>query len=87
MPPESMIDLSRKKAHYFDTDYSPYLIEDEELGILRIPNSRTIKEAVPCEDAQLLDFIMCCVEIDPVRRFSASEAMEHPWIKSALSER
>ena len=87
MPPESMIDLSRKKAHYFDTDYSPYLIEDEELGILRIPNSRTIKEAVPCEDAQFLDFIMSCVEIDPVRRFSASEAMEHPWIKSALSER
>lgn len=87
MPPESMIDLSRKKAHYFDTDYSPYLIEDEELGILRIPNSRTLREAVPCEDAQFLDFIMCCVEIDPVRRFSASEAMEHPWIKSALLER
>jgi serine/threonine protein kinase len=87
MPPESMIDLSRKKAHYFDTDYSPYLIEDEELGILRIPNSRTIREAVPCEDSQFLDFIMSCVEIDPVRRFSASEAMEHPWIKSALLER
>lgn len=87
MPPETMIDLSRKKAHYFDTDYSPYLIEDEELGILRIPNSRSLREAVPCEDAQFLDFVMCCVEIDPVRRFSASEAMEHPWIKSALSER
>jgi dual specificity tyrosine-phosphorylation-regulated kinase 2/3/4 len=51
MPPETMIDQSRKKAHYFDVDYSPYLIEDEELGILRIPNSRTLKEAVPCEDA------------------------------------
>lgn len=30
---------------------------------------------------------MCCVEIDPVSRFSASEAMEHPWIKSALLEK
>ena len=30
---------------------------------------------------------MNCIEIDPVRRFSASEAMEHPWIKAALSER
>ena len=86
MPPESMIDKSRKKGHYFDTDYSPFLIEDEELGILRIPNSRTLKEAVPCEDTQFLDFIMKCLEIDPVRRFSASEAMEHPWIKAALQE-
>jgi hypothetical protein len=42
MPPESMIDMSRKKEHYFDTDYSPYLIEDEEFGILRIPNSRKL---------------------------------------------
>lgn len=87
MPPESMIDLSRKKAHYFDVDYSPYLIEDEELGILRIPNSKSLREAVPCEDKEFLDFITCCIEIDPVSRFSASEAMEHPWIKSALSER
>lgn len=86
MPPESMIDKSRKKEHYFDTDYSPFLIEDEELGILRIPNSRTLREAVPCEDAQFLDFVMNCLEIDPERRFSASEAMEHPWIKAALQD-
>jgi hypothetical protein len=42
MPPETMIDKSRKKEHYFDSDYSPYLIEDEELGILRIPNSKQL---------------------------------------------
>jgi len=54
MPPESMIDKSRKKDHYFDTDYSPFLIEDEELGILRIPSSRLMKEAVPCEDDEFL---------------------------------
>ena len=42
MPPKTMIDKSRKKEHYFDSDYSPYLIEDEELGILRIPNSKQL---------------------------------------------
>ena len=83
MPPESMIDKSRKKDYYFDTDYSPFLIEDVDLGILRIPNSRTIKEAVPSEDDGFLDFIMKCLEIDPEKRFSACEAMEHPWIKSS----
>ena len=58
MPPETMIDKSRKKDHYFDTDYSPFLIEDERLGILRIPSSRPLREAVPCEDNQFLDFVL-----------------------------
>jgi hypothetical protein len=49
-PSESMIDKSRKKEHYFDVDYSPFLIEDEELGILRIPNKKNLEEAVSCED-------------------------------------
>jgi hypothetical protein len=48
IPPSSVIDKSRKKSHYFDTDYSPFLIEDEELGILRIPSSKLIEDAVPC---------------------------------------
>lgn len=81
MPPESMIDKSRKKDYYFDEDYSPFLIEDDRLGILRIPSSRTFKEAVPCEDDQFLDFLKLCLEIDPEKRLSASEAMEHQWIK------
>lgn len=85
MPPESMIDKSRKKEHYFDTDYSPFLIEDEELGILRIPSSRHLTDAIPCEDNLFLDFVQQCLEIDPETRFSASEAMEHPWIKEAIA--
>ncbi len=57
MPPESMIDMSRKKQHYFDTDYSPYLIEDQEFGILRIPSSRKLQESVPSDDKMFIDFI------------------------------
>lgn len=87
IPPNSMVDKSRKKDYYFDTDYSPFLIEDENVGILRIPSSRSLKEAVPCEDAQFLDFISKCLEIDPETRFSASEAIEHPWVKAALQDK
>jgi hypothetical protein len=47
IPPSHVIDKSRKKEHYFDVDYSPYLIEDEELGILRIPESRKLESVVP----------------------------------------
>jgi hypothetical protein len=30
IPSPSFIEKTRKKEHYFDTDYSPFLIEDEE---------------------------------------------------------
>lgn len=75
MFPESMIDKSRKKDHYFDTDYSPFLIEDPNHGILRIPDSRSIQEAVPSEDILFLDFLKQCVTLDPEERPGAAEAM------------
>ena len=46
IPPGNVIDKSRKKDHYFDIDYSPYLVEDEELGILRIPDSKKLEDVV-----------------------------------------
>jgi len=57
IPSDKMVDKSRKKDHYFDVDYSPFLIEDEELGILRIPESRKLEDAVSCQDELFLDFI------------------------------
>ena len=50
VPPNHVIDKSRKKEYYFDVDYSPYLIEDEKLGIMRIPCSRTLQEAIQTRD-------------------------------------
>lgn len=72
IPTEKVIDQSRKKEHYFDVDYSPFLIEDEEMGILRIPESRKLEEAVPCQDENFIDFVKKCLELDPELRFSAS---------------
>ena len=57
IPPSNVIDKSRKKDHYFDTDYSPFLIEDDKFGILRIPESKKLSEAVPCSDELFLEFI------------------------------
>ena len=50
LPPDSMIDKSRKKEHYFDSDYSPFLIEDEKEGILRIPSTKKLDRAVKTDD-------------------------------------
>ena len=82
MFPESMIDKSRKKDHYFDTDYSPFLIEDSKYGILRIPENRSIEEAIPSNDRLFLDFVSQCLILDPEARPGASEASKHPWLRS-----
>lgn len=80
IPPSSFIDRCRKKDHYFDIDYSPLLIEDEEQGILRIPDSRKLEDVLSTDDADFIDFIRKCLTLDPEDRFSASEAVKHPWI-------
>jgi dual specificity tyrosine-phosphorylation-regulated kinase 2/3/4 len=80
IPHLSLIDLSRKKEHYFDQDGSPLLIEDPDLGILRIPENRPLEVAVPSEDKQFLDFISKCLELDPRNRLTAREALYHPFI-------
>ena len=73
MFPQSMIKKSRKKDFYFDKNFAPLLIQDPELGILRIPDSRAIEEAIPSEDRLFLDFISNCLVLDPVKRPSAAE--------------
>ena len=78
---DEMIDQSRKKEHYFDVDYSPFLIEDPQYGILRIPDNRPIQVAVPSKDLQFLDFVSKCLELDPEQRFGAKEAIKHPWMR------
>jgi dual specificity tyrosine-phosphorylation-regulated kinase 2/3/4 len=71
IPPVEVIDESRKKDHYFDVDYSPYLIEDDSEGILRLPSSKTLEDVIPCDDLMFVDFIKQCLELDPVKRISA----------------
>ena len=74
IPSEEVINRSRKKDHYFDDDYSPFLIEDpnSESSVLRIPESRPLEEAIPSTDKLFLDFVSKCLEFDPNERFLAS---------------
>ena len=76
-----MIDKSRKKDHYFDDDYSPFLIDHDKYGILRIPESRTLQDSVPSRDRLFLEFIDYCLELDPTKRPGAAQAFQHRWIQ------
>lgn len=32
-------------------------------------------------DAEFIDFIQSCLEIDPQKRWTPEDALKHPWIK------
>jgi len=54
---------------------------DEELRIhLLVPKKTTLKHRLRCEDPYFVDFVRRLLEVDPVKRLSAKEAMQHPWI-------
>lgn len=46
-----------------------------------VPKKTTLKNRIRSDDELFVDFIRVLVEIDPLKRVSALEAMEHPFLK------
>jgi serine/threonine protein kinase len=57
---------------------------DEEGNDLKIhilvPKKTTLKARVKVDDAYFLHFVRWLLEVDPTKRPSAREAMNHPWL-------
>ena len=59
----------------------PAETDDEELKIhVLIAKKTTLKQRLQCQDAYFLDFVRWLLEIDPLRRPTAKEALQHPWL-------
>lgn len=58
---------------------------DDELKIhLLVPKKTTLKHRLKCEDPYFIDFVRWLLEIDPTKRPSAKEAMQHPWLTECV---
>ena len=47
---------------------------------MRIPDSKRLEQVLTTEDLAFIDFIKSCLVLDPDERFSASQAIQHPWL-------
>lgn len=47
---------------------------------MRIPDSKRLEQVLTTEDLAFIDFIKSCLVLDPDDRFSASQAIQHPWL-------
>lgn len=79
-PPEKhLIEKSSRKKLFFDSLGKPRVTVSTK-GRRRRPSSKTLTQALKCDDEAFLDFIARCLRWDPERRMKPDEAMHHHFI-------
>ncbi|KAH0545170.1 hypothetical protein FGG08_000782 [Glutinoglossum americanum] len=79
-PPEKhLIEKSTRKKLFFDSLGKPRLTVSSK-GRRRRPSSKSLQQALKCDDDAFLDFISRCLRWDPERRMKPDEAMYHEFI-------
>lgn len=79
-PPEKhLIEKSTRKKLFFDSLGKPRITVSSK-GKRRRPSSKTLQQALKCEDEAFLDFIARCLRWDPDRRLKPDEAIHHEFI-------
>jgi dual specificity tyrosine-phosphorylation-regulated kinase 2/3/4 len=79
-PPEKhLIEKSSRKKLFFDSMGKPRVTVSSK-GRRRRPSSKTLQQALKCDDDAFLDFIQRCLRWDPERRLKPDEAMQHEFV-------
>ncbi|KAI9819729.1 MAG: hypothetical protein M1832_003963 [Thelocarpon impressellum] len=79
-PPEKhLIERSTRKKLFFDSLGKPRLTVSSK-GRRRRPSSKTLQQALKCDDDAFLDFLTKCLRWDPERRLKPDEAMMHEFV-------
>ena len=55
--------------------------KEKDLYHIYIPKKTTLKNRIRSDDELFIDFIRILVEIDPIKRSTALEALQHPFLK------
>ena len=78
-PDKHLIEKSTRKKLFFDSLGKPRLTVSSK-GKRRRPSSKTLQQALKCDDEAFLDFISRCLRWDPERRLKPDEAIHHEYI-------
>ncbi|KAG0090087.1 hypothetical protein BGZ93_009502 [Podila epicladia] len=79
VPDRYLVDRSSRKKVFFDTVGNPKLVVNSK-GKKRRPGSKTLAQALKCNDPLFLDFIARCLIWDPEKRMKPREGLQHEWI-------
>lgn len=86
--PEQMRLLGRETSKYFTPDGSLYMLSEEgdSVSVLKEAPLNLDELLTPegAQDAQFVDFIAQLLQVDPAKRPTAAEALQHPWLAQEL---
>ena len=79
-PPEKhLIEKSTRKKLFFDSLGKPRLTVSSK-GRRRRPSSKTLQQALKCDEDSFVDLIARCLRWDPDRRMKPEEALQHDFL-------
>ncbi|TVU02374.1 hypothetical protein EJB05_52159 [Eragrostis curvula] len=79
-----MLELGQDTHKYFTDDYDLFTKNEEtdQLEYL-IPEKSSLRRHLQCPDYEFVDFLSYLLQINPRKRPTADEALQHPWLSSA----
>ncbi|XP_065094447.1 dual specificity tyrosine-phosphorylation-regulated kinase 2 isoform X2 [Ochlerotatus camptorhynchus] len=84
VPPDDLINTATRRRLFFDSRGIPRCITNSK-GRKRKPGSKTISQALRCNDTTFIDFVSKCLEWDPKKRMTPEEAARHEWLQPSAS--
>ncbi|XP_055644189.1 dual specificity tyrosine-phosphorylation-regulated kinase 2 isoform X3 [Toxorhynchites rutilus septentrionalis] len=84
VPPDDLINTATRRRLFFDSRGIPRCITNSK-GRKRKPASKTISQALRCNDTVFIDFVSKCLEWDPKKRMTPEEAARHEWLQPSAS--
>ena len=78
-PAKSMLEKGSRAGLFFQENSEPKIAPNSK-GKMHFPRSKTLSQALDCEDEAFLDFLKCCFEWEPERRLTPEEGLQHQWL-------
>ncbi|CAA0819365.1 Protein kinase superfamily protein [Striga hermonthica] len=76
-----MLQQGQETHKYFTKEYDLYYInEDTNKLEYIVPDETSLEHHLDVSDSCFIEFLKCLLEINPKRRLTAREALQHPWL-------
>ncbi|KAI8639163.1 kinase-like domain-containing protein [Parasitella parasitica] len=79
VPDQELIQMSERRNLFFDRRGEPRVVCNSR-GKKRRAGTKSLNQALRCNDTLFLDFIQQCFQWDPTKRLSPEKAFQHEWI-------
>ncbi|THH07192.1 hypothetical protein EW146_g9392 [Bondarzewia mesenterica] len=79
VPDKDFVNRSSRKRLFFDSTGAPRPVVNSK-GRRRRPGTKTLAQAMRCDDELFIDFVAKCLVWDPERRIKPQNAMRHPFL-------